>query len=106
MIKGPIVWDLAYHFNQRWAYHEVKDENRIRAMDLKPGNFPYGKDDGDTKAVALRTWEGIDIDGGILAWYSILSEKLRLQFILKTNFRFRMSSLQEFFAKDCKNKRT
>ena len=26
MIKGPIVWDLAYHFNQRWAYHEVKDE--------------------------------------------------------------------------------
>jgi phosphatidylserine/phosphatidylglycerophosphate/cardiolipin synthase-like enzyme len=41
MIKGSVVWDLAYHFNQRWAYHEVKDENRILAMDLMPADFLY-----------------------------------------------------------------
>ena len=57
-------------------------------------------------AVCIRTWEGIDRDGGILAGMLIPFEKLRLQFILKTNFRFRTNLLQEFFAKDCKNKGT
>jgi phosphatidylserine/phosphatidylglycerophosphate/cardiolipin synthase-like enzyme len=26
MVKGPVVWDLLYHFNERWAYDEFKDE--------------------------------------------------------------------------------
>ena len=37
MIKGPIVWDLAYHFNQRWAYHEVKDEKKDPGYGFKAG---------------------------------------------------------------------
>jgi phosphatidylserine/phosphatidylglycerophosphate/cardiolipin synthase-like enzyme len=99
MIKGPIVWDLAYYFNQRWAYHEVKDENRIRAMDLKPANFPHGKDDGDTKAVALRTWEGIDRDGGILAWYSNTIRKAKASIYIENQFPFQNEFITRILCK-------
>ena len=99
MIKGPIVWDLAYHFSQRWAYHEVKDENRIRAMDLKPSNFPYGKDDGDTKAVALRTWEGIDRDGGILAWYANTIRKAKASIYIENQFPFQNEFITRILCK-------
>ena len=99
MIKGPIVWDLAYHFNQRWVYHEVNDENRIRAMDLKPANFLYGGDDGNTKAVALRTWEGIDRDGGILAWYSNTIRKAKASIYIENQFPFQNEFITRILCK-------
>lgn len=105
MIKGPIVWDLTYHFSQRWAYHEVKDENRIRAMDLKPSNFPYGKDDGDTKAVALRTWEGTDRDGGILAWYANTIRKAKASIYIENQFPFQNEFITRILCKRLQEQR-
>lgn len=105
MIKGPIVWDLTYHFVQRWAYHEVKDENRIRAMDLKPSNFPYGKDDGDTKAVALRTWEGTDRDGGILAWYANTIRKAKASIYIENQFPFQNEFITRILCKRLQEQR-
>jgi phosphatidylserine/phosphatidylglycerophosphate/cardiolipin synthase-like enzyme len=87
MIRGPVVWDLAYHFNQRWAYHEVKDEKKIRAMILKPANFQW-RGGCDTKVVALRTWEGIDGDGGILAWYTNTIRKAKNSIYIENQFPF------------------
>ena len=59
---------------------------------LKSSHYAHGKE--------------YDKDGGILAWYANTIRKARRPFMLKTNFRFRMSSLQGYFAKDCKNKKS
>jgi phosphatidylserine/phosphatidylglycerophosphate/cardiolipin synthase-like enzyme len=99
MVKGPIVWDLVYHFNQRWAYHEVKDLSRIQAMDLKPANFLCGGDDGDTKAVALRTWEGSDKDGGILAWYTNIIRKAKASIYIENQFPFQNEFITRILCK-------
>ena len=99
MIKGPVVWDLAYHFNQRWAYHEVKDENRIRTMHLKPANFVNDVDNGDTKAVALRTWEGADRDGGILAWYTNTIRKAKASIYIENQFPFQNEFITRILCK-------
>ena len=99
MIKGPIVWDLAYHFNQRWAYHEVKDEKRIRVMDLKPANFPHQVTDGGTRIVALLTWEGTDKDGGILAWYTNTIRKAKATIYIENQFRFQNEFITKILCK-------
>ncbi len=99
MMKGPIVWDLAYHFNQRWAYFEVKDEKRIRAMDLKPANFPLEAANGGTKIVALRTWEGTDKDGGILAWYTNTIRKAKNSIYIENQFPFQNEFITRLLCK-------
>lgn len=99
MMKGPIVWDLAYHFNQRWAYYEVKDEKRIRAMDLKPANFPFEAAKGGTKIVALRTWEGTDKDGGILAWYTNTIRKAKNSIYIENQFPFQNEFITRILCK-------
>jgi phosphatidylserine/phosphatidylglycerophosphate/cardiolipin synthase-like enzyme len=99
MMKGPIVWDLAYHFNQRWAYFEVKDEKRIQAMDLKPTSFPLGAVKGVTKIVALRTWEGTDKDGGILAWYANSIRKAKNSIYIENQFPFQNEFITKILCK-------
>ncbi|HZD34583.1 MAG TPA: phospholipase D-like domain-containing protein [Nitrososphaeraceae archaeon] len=105
MIKGPVVWDLAYHFNQRWAYHEVEDKNTILAMDLKPADFTYNGNDGDTKAVALRTWEGIDRDGGILAWYTNTIRKAKSSIYIENQFPFQNEFITRIICKRLKEQK-
>ncbi len=103
MVQGPIVWDLAYHFNQRWAYHEVKDEKKIRAMNLKPAKFPSEK--GDTKIVALRTWEGNDKDGGILAWYTNTIRKAKAIIYIENQFPFQNEFITRILCKRLKEQK-
>ncbi len=99
MMKGPIVWDLAYHFNQRWAYFEVKDEKKIRAMDLKPTSVPLEALNKDTKIVALRTWEGADKDGGILAWYTNTIRKAKTSIYIENQFPFQNEFITRILCK-------
>jgi len=102
-VQGPIVWDLAYHFNQRWAYHEVKDEKKIRAMNLKPAKFMSEK--GDTKIVALRTWEGNDKDGGILAWYANTIRKAKAIIYIENQFPFQNEFITRILCKRLKEQK-
>jgi phosphatidylserine/phosphatidylglycerophosphate/cardiolipin synthase-like enzyme len=104
MVQGPIVWDLAYHFNQRWAYHKVKDEKKIRAMNLKPAKFPSEK--GDTKIVALRTWEGNDKDGGILAWYANTIRKAKAIIYIENQFPFQNDFITRILCKRLKEQKS
>jgi phosphatidylserine/phosphatidylglycerophosphate/cardiolipin synthase-like enzyme len=99
MVKGPIVWDLAYHFDQRWAYFEVKDEKRIRAMDLKPANFRLEAVNGGARIVALRTWEGADKDGGILAWYTNTIRKAKNSIYIENQFPFQNEFVTRILCK-------
>jgi phosphatidylserine/phosphatidylglycerophosphate/cardiolipin synthase-like enzyme len=88
MVAGPVVWDLTYHFNQRWAYHEIKDEKKVRALNLKPPAIPNRSTPGNTRIVALRTWEGIDRDGGILAWYADTIRRAKDSIYIENQFPF------------------
>jgi phosphatidylserine/phosphatidylglycerophosphate/cardiolipin synthase-like enzyme len=71
MVKGPILWDLIYHFNQRWVYSIWKDIRQVKkivkassvgsylsstssSFILSPDLFT---DKGDVEITALRTWK-------------------------------------------------
>jgi phosphatidylserine/phosphatidylglycerophosphate/cardiolipin synthase-like enzyme len=99
MMKGPIVWDLAYHFNQRWAYYEVKDEEKVRAMDLRPAQVPVKIVRGGAKIVALRTWEGMEKDGGILAWYANTIRKAKNSIYVENQFPFQNEFITRILCK-------
>jgi hypothetical protein len=70
MVKGPIVWDLIYHFNQRWVYSIWKDIRQVKKI-VKPssvGSYLFSTSpsavlsftgEGDTEITALRTWKQI-----------------------------------------------
>jgi phosphatidylserine/phosphatidylglycerophosphate/cardiolipin synthase-like enzyme len=74
MIKGPILWDLIYHFNQRWVYSIWKDVKRVKEI-VKPSSIgsylastsPVSLssalslgDKGDIEITALRTWKQLN----------------------------------------------
>lgn len=99
MVKGPVVWDLLYHFNERWAYDEFKDEKEIRDLNLKPPPVPNRSNIGDITTVALRTWEGMDRDGGILAWYSNIIRKARDSIYIENQFPFQNEFITRILCK-------
>jgi phosphatidylserine/phosphatidylglycerophosphate/cardiolipin synthase-like enzyme len=99
MMKGPIVWDLACHFNQRWAYYDVKDEERVRAMDLKPAEARLESVRRGAKIVALRTWEGMEKDGGILAWYANTIRKAKNSIYVENQFPFQNEFITRILCK-------
>jgi phosphatidylserine/phosphatidylglycerophosphate/cardiolipin synthase-like enzyme len=99
MVKGPVVWDLTLHFNERWAYDEIKDENEVRALNLKPPPVPNRYNIGNTRTVALRTWEGMDRDGGILAWYSNIIRKAKNSIYIENQFPFQNEFITRILCK-------
>ena len=99
MMKGPIVWDLAYHFNQRWAYYEVKGEEKVLKMDLQPAEVPIEKGRSSAKIVALRTWEGMEKDGGILAWYANAIRKAKNSIYVENQFPFQNEFITRILCK-------
>ena len=72
MVKGPIVWDFIFHFNQRWVHAILKDDKSVVEL-VRPdliGAYlsPYSHlsrsstivnntDEERIKIVALRTWK-------------------------------------------------
>ena len=75
MVKGPILWDLIYHFNQRWVYSIWKDIKQVKKI-VKPGSIDSylsstsfipslfaelsSSDKGGTEITALRTWKQLN----------------------------------------------
>jgi phosphatidylserine/phosphatidylglycerophosphate/cardiolipin synthase-like enzyme len=68
MVRGPVVWDLIYLFNQRWVYSIWKDATQVKEI-VKPNSigsylsstsfsaplsFSYK---GDVEITALQTWK-------------------------------------------------
>ncbi|HZA07448.1 MAG TPA: phospholipase D-like domain-containing protein [Nitrososphaeraceae archaeon] len=71
MVKGPIVYDRIYHFNQRWVYSIWKDIIQVKEI-VKPSSVgsylssissssilspDLFTDKGDVEITALRTWK-------------------------------------------------
>ncbi len=67
-------------------------------MNLKPPAISNRSTTGRIRTVALRTWEGMDRDGGILAWYSNIIRKARDSIYIENQFPFQ----NEFIRILCK----
>jgi phosphatidylserine/phosphatidylglycerophosphate/cardiolipin synthase-like enzyme len=98
MVSGPVVWDLIYHFYQRWAYSETKDVGRVSRLKIK-SNFTTRGSCGSMHAVALRTWNELDKDGSIQAWYAAMFRKAKKSIYIENQFPFQNSFATKLLEK-------
>jgi phosphatidylserine/phosphatidylglycerophosphate/cardiolipin synthase-like enzyme len=115
MVKGPIVWDLIYHFNQRWVYSiwidikQVKKIVRAETIDsylssspspspsssLSIPSFTNYHNEGNVEITALCTWKQLDEKNSghegsntILAWYNTMFRKAKHSIYIEDQFLF------------------
>jgi phosphatidylserine/phosphatidylglycerophosphate/cardiolipin synthase-like enzyme len=131
MVKGPIVWDLIYHFNQRWVYSIWEDIKQMKKI-VKPssiGSYLMSTSppavlsftgDGDTEITALRTWkqlsetkndtnEYLDYDNNIqssdsvCAWYDTMFSKAKDSIYIEDQFLFQDKAITKILVNRLKN---
>ena len=125
MVKGPIVWDLIYHFNQRWVYSIWKDIRQVKKI-VKPssiGSYLSSTSpsavlsftgEGNTEITALRTWKQLsesknndqdfDYDSGIqgsesvCAWYDTMFSKAKESIYIEDQFLFQDKAITKILV--------
>ena len=85
IVRGPVVQDLVYHFQQRWMYADMRDKRAVRAAVNVP---PRPEPAGSVPVVALRTWKEMDRTGGIKAWYGEMFRKAKAGIYIENQFPF------------------
>ncbi len=118
MVKGPIVWDFIFHFNQRWVHSILKDDKAVNELvkpDLigayllprsfsRPSAIIDDKDEKRIEMIALRTWKqsyddkgndtsaglhnSIEHTNGIREWYDAMLRKAKHAIYLEDQFPF------------------
>lgn len=101
MVKGPVVWDLIYHFHQRWVYSLTKDAGQTRGLEIK-SYFSNRSNDGDTSIIALRTWNKLNRNGGIVAWYAGMIRKAKESIYIENQFPFENKFITQLLVKRLK----
>jgi phosphatidylserine/phosphatidylglycerophosphate/cardiolipin synthase-like enzyme len=101
MVKGPVVWDLACHFWQRWFYAETKDTEKAQQLVA----IAAAEEAGDTPVTALRTWKQMDRSGGIGAWYAEIFRKAEKGIYIENQFPFQAKALTRLLVKRLKEAR-
>jgi phosphatidylserine/phosphatidylglycerophosphate/cardiolipin synthase-like enzyme len=133
MVKGPIVWDLIYHFNQRWVYSIWKDIRQVKKI-AKPssvGSYLFSRShsvgfsftsEGDTEITALRTWkqlseskndtdEYLDYDSSIqgsdsvCAWYDTMFSKANDSIYIEDQFLFQDKAITKILVNRLKEQK-
>jgi phosphatidylserine/phosphatidylglycerophosphate/cardiolipin synthase-like enzyme len=131
MVKGPIVWDLIYHFNQRWVYSIWKDIRQVKKI-VKPssiGSYLFSKShsavlsftgEGDTEITALRTWKqlseskndtneylgydsSIQSSDSVCAWYDAMFSKAKDSIYIEDQFLFQDKAITQILVNRLKN---
>ena len=105
MISGPVVWDLIYHFHQRWAYSESRSAGRARRIRIRSNYNTIGSH-GSVQAVALRTWNELDRQGGIKAWYAAMFRKAKKSIYIENQFPFQNSFATKLLERRLKEERS
>jgi phosphatidylserine/phosphatidylglycerophosphate/cardiolipin synthase-like enzyme len=120
MVKGPIVWDLIYHFNQRWVYSIWKDIQQVKKIvnassmgAYLSSSFPYSHlaalsstNDGDVEITALRTWKRMDekndtnTEGGnsIQSWYDSMFKRAKHSIYIEDQFLFQDKAITQILV--------
>lgn len=98
MVRGPIVWDLLSQFHQRWAYCDTKSVSVASSIKIR-SNFRIRGRDGNTPAIALRTWRRFAGHGGIKAWYTGAFSRAKESIYIENQFPFQSDFLTRILAK-------
>ena len=101
--RGPIVWDLVYHFHQRWMFPSLKSASKIRKMRIDSNYGTRGRE-GKTQAIALRTWKELNRNGGIQSWYASMFRKAKDSIYIENQFPFQDSFATELLLKSLHNR--
>jgi len=133
MVKGPIVWDLIYHFNQRWVYSIWKDIRQVKKI-VKPSSIGHYlmstspppilsfTGDGDTEITALRTCKqlsesknnddhDLDYDSSIqgsdsvCSWYDTMFSKAKDSIYIEDQFLFQDKAITQILVNRLKDER-
>ncbi|HEU4605134.1 MAG TPA: phosphatidylserine/phosphatidylglycerophosphate/cardiolipin synthase family protein [Nitrososphaera sp.] len=104
MVSGPVVWDLIYHFHQRWAYSESRSASQARRIRIR-SNYTRRGSHGSVQAVALRTWHELDRQGGIQAWYAEMFRKAKKSIYIENQFPFQNSFATKLLEKRLQEER-
>jgi phosphatidylserine/phosphatidylglycerophosphate/cardiolipin synthase-like enzyme len=130
MVEGPIVWDLIYHFNQRWIYSIWKDIRQVNKI-VKPssiGSYLFstypstalsftGK--GNTEVTALRTWKQLSENGqgldyysnsiqgsdSVCAWYDTMFSKAKESIYIEDQFLFQDKTITRILVNRLKEQK-
>jgi phosphatidylserine/phosphatidylglycerophosphate/cardiolipin synthase-like enzyme len=129
MVKGPILWDLIYHFNQRWVYSIWKDIQQVKKIvkassigsylsSTSPSSLSATlsiSDQGDVDITALRTWkqlseknnESIDGDSSnsIQAWYDTMFRKAKHSIYIEDQFLFQDKAITRILVNRLREER-
>jgi phosphatidylserine/phosphatidylglycerophosphate/cardiolipin synthase-like enzyme len=122
MVEGSIVWDLVYHFNQRWLYSIWKDIQQVKKI-VKPssiGSYLFSSSPstalsftgkGDTEITALRTWkqlsengQGLDYDisiqgsNSVHTWYESMFSKAKESIYIEDQFLFQDKAITQILV--------
>lgn len=117
MVKGPILWDLIYHFNQRWVYSIWKDIQQVKKIvnassmgAYLSSSYPYSHitalsstNNGDAEITALRTWKRMDekndtnTEGGnsIRSWYDSMFKRAKHSIYIEDQFLFQDKAITQ-----------
>lgn len=101
MVSGPGVWDLVYHFHQRWIYSKTKNAKQAMKLRIK-SNYSIKGNQGSVQAAALRTWKELDRHGGIQAWYATMFRKAKRSIYIENQFPFQNSFAANLLEKRLK----
>ena len=124
MVEGPIVWDLIYHFNQRWLYSIWKDIQQVKKI-VKPssiGSYLFSSSPstalsftgkGDTEITALRTWkqlsengrESIQGSGSVYTWYDTMFSKANDSVYIEDQFLFQDKTITQILVNRLKEQK-
>jgi phosphatidylserine/phosphatidylglycerophosphate/cardiolipin synthase-like enzyme len=124
MVEGPIVWDLIYHFNQRWLYSIWKDIQQVKKI-VKPssiGSYLFSSSpstalsftgNGYTEITALRTWkqlsengqESIQGGGSVCAWYDTMFSKAKDSVYIEDQFLFQDKTITQILVNRLKEQK-
>jgi phosphatidylserine/phosphatidylglycerophosphate/cardiolipin synthase-like enzyme len=130
MVKGPVVWDLIYHFNQRWVYSIWKDIRQVKKIvkassigsylsSTSPSSLSATlsiSDQGDVEITALRTWKQLSeknnesIDGSsssnsIQAWYDTMFRKAKHSIYIEDQFLFQDKAITRILVNRLREER-
>lgn len=93
LVRGPVVADLEYHFNQRWHHAETKDASKVGKMRLFPSRRPLTT--GSVSVIALRTWKDFERTSGIKTWYERLFRNAKFSIYIENQFPFQDDSITD-----------
>jgi phosphatidylserine/phosphatidylglycerophosphate/cardiolipin synthase-like enzyme len=129
MIKGPIIWDLIFHFNQRWIYSLTKDIKQVKKAKINSScsflssslsssaalaPFTNRDNEGNIEISALRTWkqlkgnigdkddnedDGDSSSSSVRAWYDTMFRKAKHSIYIEDQFLFQDKIITQILVK-------